>query len=198
MIVNKKLRALITLRKNTVDGFRNLEREVAKIESQTRNLSLTVDVAAAVATPVALGAKQIFSTTRSFQQGAIAVAQAEKQVLRSVASRTWGIGATPVGSGVVQGGAQIVASESGFLKPQVKDGLVIAFGKIAAQSFLDMWSPSYWAKRIGGDPSVACQRVRWLNRQNQIKALKQIDQSIAKWKQISNSLSRGIDPSTIA
>lgn len=198
MIVEKKLRALCALRQSTVDGFKKFELEIVKIESQTRNFSMAIDMAAAVATPVALAARSVFTNLRSFHQGAIAVAQAEKEILKAVASRAWGIGATPIGSGVVQGATQVIVAGQGFAEPQVNEGLVIAYGKIVTQSFLDMWSPSFWATKIAGDPKLACQRVRQLNIQNQAKAMKQIDESIAKWTRIQNALSRGIDVTRLA
>lgn len=46
--------------------------------------------------------------------------------------------------------AEQVIQQSSFIKVTGEEGLALALGKIAINSWFDMTSPSYWAKRISG------------------------------------------------
>lgn len=197
MLVEKKLQALSVLRQTTLVDFQKLDREILSIQNETKKLSKTFDTVAAVATPIALGAKQIFASGLAFQRGLISVAQAEKEILKSVTQRSWGVGVTPLGSGMTQGVAQIHLSEKRILEPRARDGLVIAFGKEIAQLLLDMWSPSYWAKLIAGDPNAACQRALQRNQRTKQLAISRIDKSISNCRDVLVLLRRGIDVNTL-
>ena len=71
------------------------------------------------------------------------------------------------------------------LEPADDDHTAKAIGMILLQSFLDMTSPSYWAKQIaGGDPKDELKRVIEVNETNRKRFLKTIDRSIEQTKAI--------------
>ena len=198
LAIDKQIQALLRLRKDTDESFQELGREIHSIRRQSDQLSMTIDMAAAVAGPVAVGSKQIFTNLYKFEKGLIGVAQAQKGVLKAVVGRTYGVGALPQSQGLLQSGGQTILGATGVLHPDARDGMLLAFGKILAQTFIDMWSPSFWAKKIGGDPAAACSRADQLNRDMHRKSLEAIDKRIERLKRLRQAVLDGLDISRLA
>lgn len=194
--LQRKIKALTNLKTELTRTSAQTERMMRGIVSQTRSFSQGVDMAAAIAAPIGLGFKQLFFKGTA-KTAFVGVANAD-DALKSVVGRSWGFGVNPAKQGAVQGVAQNVLSGTGALEPKVSDGMLLALGKITAQSFIDITSPSFWAKKITGDPEKTVREILDQTRKNETDAKRAIDERIRASQQMLRQLNLGVDISSIA
>lgn len=189
IVIQRKIQALTALRAETQRTFDELERDLQAQGRSANNYALGIDLAGAVLSGAAVIATKVLSGARALHTGAKTVAQVEKEIVKGAVGRNWGVGLLPQNQGVIQGTVSNIANSNGLFEPDVTDGMTVAFGKILVGSFIDMTSPSYWAKVASGtDPQMQINQAVQQTQRTKMDSLRAVDAAIQKAREMESQL----------